>query len=334
MTADFGSRGYSNRPGVWPGRVALGIGALIVFLWAFGAAALAIGKATGDGMRALGPGDFLAVASSAGVQLGVGTAVICGVLFLFFTGPSGRPGRTLRYVATVLAAGVVGLFACIGAFGMAQPSIAADKQVEAVVAAHKRQMEADEKAMMAELAEAGVTPTDTTASIGRNLAAASRAVEAAHEIIDRYETLRETRVKQARDQVAKLAASDGRRARYLDEIDRGWAESRKLLDRRWALERRSLGVREELIDLLKRTRGHWQASGDMLLFARQRDLDAAQALMTEMNNIERERRKLKYDLDVFEAKAKGEEPPPRPIDDLITLPPGTPVTPAQSAPRN
>jgi hypothetical protein len=297
MTADFGSRGYTHAPSPWPGRIALGVGAFITFLWLLGATFGAIQKATRDHAVMLGSTNVAPVASAAGINLAIATLLIGGAVCIFFAVPSGRPRRSVRYLGVIAATAVAGVLLATSTHYIVQPGIGAEKQMEAAGKARRAQMQADNAAYLAEMAAAGFHPGDTYASIARRLDSSARGLDAAYAAIDKYDALYARRVQEARADIVRLSISAYQRNRSLERFDREWAQVQPLVHKRWDLERRGMLVREDLIALLRRTRGQWQARGDTLLFARERDLAEAQRLGQEARRNEAERDRLVFELD-------------------------------------
>ena len=88
MTADFGSRGHVERPGVWGPRIALGVGCVVILFAAVIAAGAALSKATKDGSQMLGPTGLLDVTRDAGLPTLITIAVftlVAGVVGALFS---------------------------------------------------------------------------------------------------------------------------------------------------------------------------------------------------------------------------------------------------------
>ena len=291
MTADFGSRGHVERPGVWGPRIALGVGCIVILFAAVIAAGAALSKATRDGSQMLGPTGLLDVTHDAGLPTLITIAVVWGLLYLFFIGPAGRQ-QGLKYFGVLAAVAITSVGLVLGGWGLAAPTVVAESQLKAAFAAHDKLLDADSDAYLAALGELGLRSRESFGSITRDLSGSERKVHAAEDVVARFELLQDRRADEIRARIKAIGPNPEAARRNLESFEEGYARARPVLLRHWALERRSLEARLDIIRLMQRTRGQWVTEGDNVMFYREGDLRQAQTLMREMSDISSARSQL------------------------------------------
>lgn len=269
------------------------IGAVVAFFWAGVMTITSLDDRRTD--SGLPQGSTEASAEAIGYAAGSVMATVlivaglCWLLIYFiFLKPGGRRSGpqyfTVLAIAAALGAGPVQLLEIMGAGTRAM-----NQRIDAALDTYQQTLDTDEQAYTDAVKALGINDRyRVVGAIARDLGGAEQAIAKAREVVARHAALRNTRADETRARLAEAVASDRNRDRMLAEFDAGWAKTKPEMARRWAIENKALDDRQNLIDVLKRSRGRWTTRGSDITFNRQADLDAFNAVMRQMraNNLE------------------------------------------------
>lgn len=300
MTDDpFSSRLAGSTPrkkSKTPARIALVIGAIIAVIWSAAQTLSSIGS---DRNAPPDPSETAAysLGESIGGVLGAGLFIgglIWLVVYFAFVKPSGHRNGTKYFLVLAMAA-MLGAapfrFVELSAGGLSA-------RVDSITAEYRAEMKADDEAYFEELKATGFEARlGTFGRMATDPVAAEATAAKALAVAEKYRSIDAARGPKVRARLAALELTGSQRQDLLGGFDSGYNAKRPLVEDVWRLEIEAIKNLLEGARILKRARGRFTVDGDNVMFNRQSDLNAFQAIVLRHRTLEMEQQVAKLRLN-------------------------------------
>jgi hypothetical protein len=156
-----------------------------------------------------------------------------------------------------------------------------------IVGDYAKEMQSDMLAMNKEMEDLGL---DTmlkreTLQDAEHINGGKKRLQTMREILDRYESRLRQRAEDVPGRVAASGMDDSQKREFISGFNATKDQGLRDISEFFAIERAFISKTEELLDFMRSRQARYKFTGDQVLFSSQRDVEAYNGYLTEINNI-------------------------------------------------